>query len=219
MRKRAFPVILALVGFVAWRSLPGQVAHQHHPAESAEEYIKVLEDPSRDEWQKPDLVVDSLGLRLGDEVADLGAGSGYFTIRLARVVGSTGKVYAVDIDPKLLEYIDHRAKEEQLDNIQTILADPNDPKLGSNSVDLIFICDVLHHINDRGKYYPLLSRELRPGGRLVNIDFQKRKLPVGPPEEMKIDKKDMIKEVEPQGFQVAREFDFLKYQYFLIFER
>lgn len=219
MRKRAFPVILAMVGFMAWRSLSGQVAHQHHPPESAEEYIKALEDPGRDEWQKPDLVVDSLGLKLGDEVADLGAGSGYFTIRLARVVGPAGKVYAVDVDPKLLEYIDRRAKEEQLENIQTILADPNDPKLGSNSVDLIFICDVLHHINDRAKYYPLLSRALRPSGRLVNIDFHKRKLPVGPPEEMKIDRKEVIKEVEPEGFNLAKEFDFLKYQYFLIFER
>jgi len=219
MRKRAFLAILAMVGFMAWRSLPAQVAHQHHPAQSADEYIKALEDPSRDEWQKPDLVVDSLGLKLGDEVADLGAGSGYFTIRLAREVGATGKVYAVDLDPKLLEFIERRAKEEQLDNIQTILADPNDPKLGSNSVDLIFICDVLHHINDRARYYPLLSRALRPSGRLVNIDFHKRKLPVGPPEEMKIDRKEMIKEVEPAGFNLVKEFDFLKYQYFLVFER
>ena len=163
--------------------------------------------------------MESLGLKLGDEVADLGAGSGYFTIRLAREVGATGKVYAVDLDPKMLEHIDRRAKEEQLENIQTILADPNDPKLGSNSVDLIFICDVLHHINDRAKYYPLLSRALRPSGRLVNIDFHKRKLPVGPPEEMKIEKKEMIKEAEAQGFQLARELEILKYQYFLVFER
>ena len=219
MRKRVFPIIVAMVGFLAWRSLPAQVAHQHHPPQSADEYIKALEDPSRDEWQKPNLVVDSLALKLGDEVADLGAGSGYFTIRLAREVGATGKVYAVDLDPKLLEHIDRRAKEEQLENIQTILADPNDPKLGSNSVDLIFICDVLHHINDRAKYYPLLSRALRPSGRLVNIDFHKRKLPVGPPEERKIDKKDMIKEIEAQGFQLAKDLDILKYQYFLVFER
>ena len=219
MWKRAFPVILAMIGFMAWQSVSGQVAHQHHPPQSAEEYIKALEDPSRDEWQKPDEVVDSLGLKLGDEVADLGAGSGYFTIRLAREVGATGKVYAVDLDPKLLEYIEKRAKEEQLENIQTILADPDDPKLGSNSVDLIFICDVLHHINDRAKYYPLLFRALRPSGRLVNVDFHKRKLPVGPPEEMKIDKKDMIKEAVGQGFQLARELEILKYQYFLVFER
>jgi ubiquinone/menaquinone biosynthesis C-methylase UbiE len=199
--------------------MAAQVEHQHHPPQSADEYIKVLEDPSRDEWQKPDLVVESLGLRPGDEVADVGAGSGYFTIRLAREVGPTGKVYAVDIDPQLLASLERRAKEEQLENIQTILADRNDPELGSNSVDMIFICDVLHHISGRDKYYPLLARALRPSGRLVNIDFHKRKLPVGPPEEMKIDRKAMIKEVEPAGFQLVKEFEFLKYQYFLIFER
>ena len=218
MRKRVLLVALAACGLLGWRFLPAQVAHQQHPPESTSEYIKALEDPGRDEWQKPDLVVDTLGLRLGDEVADLGAGSGYFTIRMAHVVGPAGKVYAVDIDPKMLENIERRAKEEQLDNIQTILADPHDPKLGSNSVDLIFICDVLHHIADRDKYYPLLARALRPSGRLVNIDFHKRKLPVGPPETMKIDKKDMIKEVEPAGFRLAKEFEFLKYQYFLVFE-
>ncbi|MFB3923954.1 MAG: class I SAM-dependent methyltransferase [Terriglobia bacterium] len=219
MRKRWFAVVLTLAGFAAWQALPAQVEHQHHPPHSAEDYIKVLEDPGRDEWQRPDEVVDSLGLRLGDEVADLGAGSGYFTIRLAHAVGQSGKVYAVDVDPKLLEYIERRAQEEKLENIQTILADPNDPKLGSNSVDLIFICDVLHHLNDRDKYYPQLLRALRPSGRLVDIDFHKRKLPVGPPEEMKIDRKDVIKEFEGQGLQLARELDFLKYQYFLIFER
>ncbi|MBZ5545936.1 MAG: class I SAM-dependent methyltransferase [Acidobacteriia bacterium] len=190
---------------------------QHHPPESTGEYIKALEDPGRDAWQQPDLVIENLGLHTGDEVADLGAGSGYFTVRLAREVGPSGKVYAVDIDRKMLDYIERRAQEEKLDNIQTILADPNDPKLGSQSVDLIFICDVLHHIQDRDKYYPKLYRALRPGGRLVNVDFQKRKLPLGPPLEMKIDKKDSIKEIEAAGFHFEKEFDFLKYQYFLVF--
>jgi ubiquinone/menaquinone biosynthesis C-methylase UbiE len=157
-------------------------------------------------------------LHPGDEVADLGAGSGYFTIRLAREVGPAGKVYAVDIDPQMLDYIDRRAEEEKLDNVQTILADPDDPKLGSQSVDLIFICDVLHHFHDRAGYFPKLYRALRPGGRLVNIDFQKRKLPLGPPVEMKIEKKDCIKEFETAGFRFVREFDFLTYQYFLVFE-
>ena len=195
-----------------------QVAHQQHPPQSTDACIQALEDPGRDEWQRPDDVVDRLGLRQGDEVADLGAGSGYFTMRLAHAVGPAGKVYAADVDPKMLDYITQRAQKEQLDNIQTILADPNDPKLGSRSVDMIFICDTLHHIANRSKYYPLLVRALRPGGRLVNIDFQKRKLPVGPPEEMKIDKKACIKEIEAAGFHFVEEPDILKYQYFLVFE-
>jgi arsenite methyltransferase len=215
-RVRVFSVFLLLA---AWQLLAAQtVNQQHHPPLNASEYIKVLEDPARDAWQQPDQVIENLGLHLGDEVADLGAGSGYFTIRLAREVGESGKVYAVDIDQMMLDYIDQRAQEEKLDNIQTILADPDDPKLGSHSVDLIFICDVLHHIHERDKYYPKLYRALRLGGRLVDIDFQKRKLPVGPPVEMKIDKKDCIKEIEAAGFHFEQEFDFLKYQYFLVFE-
>jgi ubiquinone/menaquinone biosynthesis C-methylase UbiE len=208
-------LLLATCGWI----VRAQVAVQHHPPESAEAYIKVLEDPGRDEWQRPDVVVDRLDLRQGDEVADIGAGSGYFTVRLARVVGPQGKVYAVDIDQKLLDYINARAEKEHLDNIQTILADPKDPNLGSASVDMIFICDTLHHIEHRNAYYQLLLRALRPSGRLVNIDFQKRSLPVGPPVEMKIDRKACIKEVEAAGFHLLRDIQFLKYQYFLIFER
>ncbi len=197
---------------------PAQEPQHQHPQQATDAYIQRLEDPARNEWQQPDLVIESLGLRAGDEVAEVGAGSGYFTIRLAREVGSSGKVYAVDMDQKMLDYIEQRAENEDLENIQTILADPNEPKLGSASVDLIFICNTLHHIKSRDKYYPLLLRALRPGGRLINIDFEKRNLPVGPPEEMKISKKDCIKEIEAGGFHLEKELDFLKYQYFLIFE-
>jgi ubiquinone/menaquinone biosynthesis C-methylase UbiE len=196
-----------------------QVAHKHHPPESASAYIKALEDPGRDKWQNPRRVAVELGLKPGDIVADLGAGSGYFTVRFARAVGLSGKVYAVDIDRGMLAYVERRAKEEHLENVQTILADPHDPKLPPSSVDLIFICDTLHHIAQREKYYPLLARALKPGGRLVNIDFEKRDLPVGPALEMKIAKPDMIKEAQPAGFRLVREFDFLEYQYFLVFQR
>ena len=196
-----------------------QVAHQHHPPGSANEYIRSLEDPGRDEWQKPEEVVEKLTLQPGNSVVDIGAGSGYFTVRFARAVGPTGKVYAVDIDREMLAYVKNRAEKEHLQNIQTVLADAHDPKLAPSSTDLIFICDTLHHISGRAKYYPLLAHALRPGGRLVNIDFEKRDLPLGPPLSMKIDKGDMAKEAEAGGFRFSQEFDFLKYQYFLVFSR
>ena len=220
MSKRAAWLIgLAFLGF-GWRAAVGQTENQqHHPPESTAAYVQALEDPGRAEWQQPDDVINRLNLKAGDEVADLGAGSGYFTLRLAREVGQTGRVYAVDTNPEMLKYVEKRAEEEKLDNIQTILADPNDPKLGSESVDLIFICDVLHHISNREQYYPLLARALRLGGQLVDVDFYKRKLPVGPPPEMKIDKKDVIKEIESAGFDLVNDYGFLKYQYFLVFEK
>lgn len=201
--------------------LTGQEGHQHgpHAHGSNDAYIRALEDPSREEWQQPDHVVQMLNVHPSEEVADLGAGSGYFSIRLAHEVGPAGRVYAVDVDREMLAHIERRAEEEGLQNIETIRSDPDDPKLGSRSVDLIFICNVLHHIENRAAYYPLLLRALRPGGRLVNIDFHKRDLPFGPPLEMKIDKKDCIREVESAGFRLVEDLDFLEYQYFLIFER
>ena len=219
MPKRTYLVVVAAAVALGGLALFALAAYQHHPPESASEYIKSLEDPGRDAWQQPEAVIDSLGIRLGDDVADLGAGSGYFTLRLAEAVGPTGNVYAVDVDPQMLEYIERRAQEKQLDNIQTILAEPHDPKLGSASVDLIFTCITLHHISDRGKYYPLLAQALKPGGRLVNVDFEKRPSPVGPSLEMRLARKDVIKELEAAGFRLIKEYDLLKYQYFLVFER
>ena len=212
-------LLLAVLALLPAQWVVAQAVHQHHPPESASAYIKALEDPERDGWQQPARVIAALGLKPGDIVADLGAGSGYFTVRLARIVSPGGKVYAVDVDRQLLEYIGRRAKEEHLQNIQPILADPHDPRLPPSSVDVIFICDTLHHISERPTYYPLLARALKPGGRLVNIDFQKQTLPVGPPVEMKISKQAMIEEVRPAGFHLLKEYDFLKYQYFLVLTR
>jgi ubiquinone/menaquinone biosynthesis C-methylase UbiE len=217
MAKKLMGIMLLSFGLTI--GLPAQVEHQHHPPQSASEYIRVLEDPSRDAWQKPEEVVAKLGLKPGEAVADIGAGSGYFSVRLARAVGPSGKVYAVDIDAAMLKYLEQRAKGEQLGNIQTVLSDPHDPKLAPASVDLIFICDTLHHISERDKYFPLLARALKPGGRLVDVDFHKRPLPLGPPVEMKIARPAVIDEVKSAGFHLVKDYEFLPYQYFLIFQR
>jgi ubiquinone/menaquinone biosynthesis C-methylase UbiE len=215
-RRLAWFITGVVIACAAAAQVPQQ---QHHPPESTSAYIRALEDPGRIEWQKPDEVVEKLGLKAGEAVADLGAGSGYFTLRFAQAVGPAGRVYAVDISPGMLDYLEGHAKEARLENIQPILAEPHDPKLPASSVDLIFICDTLHHISDRAAYYPLLARALRPGGRLIDIDFYKKPLPVGPPVTMKIAKEEMIEEVKPAGFHLVKEFDFLPYQYFLVFQR
>ena len=206
-----------LAGWLVWAGLLG--CQEHNPPATSNSYIQHLEDPSRAAWQKPEEVVRVLNLKSGENIADIGAGSGYFTVRFARKVGPAGIVYAVDIDREMLAYIEERARQENLQNIQTILADPHDPELAPASVDLIFICATLHHVNDRAKYYPLLAQALRPGGKVVNIDFQKRPLPVGPSLEMKIARPDVLNEFTAAGFHLAGEFDFLPYQYFLVFER
>lgn len=205
-------------GWVGW----GQTQHQdhqgHHVPRTAEQWVKSLENPERDAWQLPEKVVEALALAPGSAVADIGAGSGYFAVRFARAVGPQGTVVAADIDEGLIEYLGNRAAKEGLENLRPLHGKPDDPLLSPASVDLIFICDVVHHIENRGPYYAKLARALRPGGRLAIVDFYKRELPVGPGPAMKIAKPDMIAELEQAGFALREEFDFLPHQYFLIFE-
>ncbi len=200
-------MLAGVAAVAAW----GQVAHQHHPP-SSEEYVRVLEDPQRDAWQKPHEVVMALGLKTTETVADIGAGSGYFTRRFAM---HAGKVYAVDIDAKLLE----AAMKDAPKNVEAVLATPDDPMLPAASVDTIFFCDVLHHIDGRAAYYPKLAKALKPGGRIVAIEFYKKPLPLGPPESMKISEEELVAELKAAGFRKTNSFDFLPYQYFMVFER
>ena len=188
-----------------------QVPHQHHPPNSGE-YAKVLEDPARDEWQKPREVVEALGLKPAETIADIGAGTGYFSRRFAHHAAT---VYAVDIDAKLLAI----AANSGAKNLTAILAAPDDPRLPDASVDTIFFCDVLHHIDNRPAYYAKLAKALKPGGRIVMIDFFKKELPIGPPVAMKLSEDEVIGEMKPAGFKLAKRVELLKYQYFLIFER
>jgi len=191
---------------------------KHHTPHSAEDYLRHLEDPARDEWQKPGQVVEALGLQPGWTVADIGAGSGYFALRFAPVVGAEGEVLAVDIDPKLLEHVSKRAGEQGFFNVHPIQGAPDNPRLAPQSVNVFFLCDVIHHIEKRQDYYKHMARALRPGGRVAVVDFHKRPLPVGPKPEMKIDREEMIREFESAGFRLAGEHAFLPHQYFLVFE-
>jgi ubiquinone/menaquinone biosynthesis C-methylase UbiE len=188
----------------------GQVPHQHHPPSSGE-YAKVLEDPSRDEWQKPHEVVMALDLKSTDAIADIGAGTGYFARRFAL---HAGKVYAVDIDEKLLAIAGRDAPA----NLTTVLAAPDDPRLPERSVDIVVFCDVLHHIENRASYYRKLARILKPGGRIVVIDFYEKSLPVGPPPSMKLSSEKVIAELRDAGFALVKRLDTLPYQYYLFFE-
>jgi ubiquinone/menaquinone biosynthesis C-methylase UbiE len=177
----------------------------------------MLEDPSRDAYQKPAEVVAALGLKPGEVVADIGAGSGYFTVRLARAVGERGWVFGVDISPELIVHLNLRLRDAGVPNVRTILSAPDDPLLPEASVDVFFICDTWHHIDERTKYLGLMKRMLRPAGRIAIVDFHKRPLPLGPPLEMKIAREEVVKEMEAAGLRLSAEHTFLPYQYFLVF--
>ena len=189
--------------------------HRRHADPTA--YMASLEDPARDAYQKPDAVVEALRLQSGQAVADVGAGTGYFSIRLAHAVGERGRVYAVDVSPDMVRHLNRRVRDAGIANVVSVLAPEDDPLLREGSVDLVFICNVWHHIEDQEGYLQHLQRALRPGGRLVMIDFEKRELPVGPPVAMKIAREDLIAQLEKSGWAVAREHDILPYQFFLEF--
>jgi ubiquinone/menaquinone biosynthesis C-methylase UbiE len=180
-------------------------------------YIAMLEDPKRDAYQKPQEVLIALGLKEGEVVADIGAGSGYFSFRFAGRVGDTGRVYAVDIDPDMVLHMNRRVRDLGLKNVVTVLSAADDPLLPDGSMDRFFICDTWHHIENQAKYLGLIKKMLKPGGLVVMIDFHKKELPVGPPLEMKIAREDLVRQMEAHGFRLLKEHTFLPYQYFLVF--
>jgi ubiquinone/menaquinone biosynthesis C-methylase UbiE len=197
---------------------PQQHAHvPGHSFEDTERWVAEFESPERDKRQKPDEVVTALKLRSSDRIADIGAGTGYFTRRFAKAAPG-GTVYAVDLEPNMLRYIAKRATTEGQKNIVPVLALPESPMLPPGSVDVIFICNTIHHIENRDAYYAKLRESLAPGGRLVIVDFRKdAELEEGPPKEMRLDRKELEGELARAGFRLSEEHGFLPDQYFVVF--
>jgi arsenite methyltransferase len=171
---------------------------------------------NRDQWQQRDRVIQSLRIRPGDRVADIGSGGGYFVFALAKAVGPDGKVYAVDVDPTMNDLVAERAKKERTGNVEVILAKPDDPILPLAGVDLIFTSNTYHHIDNRVGYLTNLRKYLRPNGRIAIVEFDRRGWFQGlwkhytPSEFIK-------KEMEQAGYSLQQEFNFLDRQSFLIF--
>ncbi len=178
-------------------------------------YFAELEAPDRALWQRPERVVATLRLRPGMTIADVGAGTGYFARRFAAAVGARGRVLALDTEQDMLDELRRRAPEAA--NIEPRRVAPGDPGLAPASVDLVFVCNTGHHLPDRVRYYARLRRALRRHGRLVLVDFYRRKLPVGPPVEEKVSRAETLREAGAAGFRLRASHDFLPYQYFLEF--
>jgi arsenite methyltransferase len=189
--------------------------HQLHRDSTA--YIGILEDPQRDVYQKPHEVLTALAIKPGEVIADVGAGSGYFTFRLAHHMGDKGKIYAVDVSPDMILHLNRRIRELKAMNVSSILADPDDPLLAEVSVNRFFFANSWHHIENQTKYLSLIKKILKPGGEVIMIDFHKKEIPVGPPMQMKIARDDLVKQMEKNGFRITKEHTFLPYQYFLVF--
>jgi len=199
--------------------LPGfaaaQPPHSHqHSFSDAEKWAHVFDDPERDAWQKPHAVIQALALKPAARVADLGAGTGYFSARLASMLPQ-GRVYAVDIEPDMVRYLEARAKRENLRNLIAVEGAPDNPRL-PEKVDLILLVDVYHHIEDRARYFRVLRGALRPGGRIAIIDFTLDS-PQGPPRAARVAPETVKAEMRAAGHALAAEHRFLPHQYFLVF--
>lgn len=194
-----------------------QAPHSHqHSFGDADKWAKVFDDPERDAWQKPHEVIEALALKPDAAVADLGAGTGYFAMRLAHMV-SKGRVYGVDLEPDMVKYLAERAKKEGLKNLSAVQGTPSDAKLPAK-VDLVLLVDVYHHIGKREAYFGKLASALKPGGRVAVIDFNASSK-VGPPVRERMTAEQVQAEMGKAAYRLAAHHDFLPNQYFLVFER
>jgi ubiquinone/menaquinone biosynthesis C-methylase UbiE len=191
----------------------------HHAFDDIEEWVARFDDPERDGWQKPAQLVQALEIKAGSVLADIGAGTGYFAVHLAAATGPDGLVYAVDVEPAMVEYLKTRAEKEQLPNIRPVLTPADEPGLPATGVDLVLICNTWHHIDDRLNYLKKLGASVRDGGRVVIVDFKEGDLPVGPPADRKLTREAVIAEFKEGGWRLASEIDLLPYQYTLEFKR
>ena len=210
----AIPILVACFAAIA-PPAGAQTPHTHeHSFSGAAQWASVFDDPARDAWQKPHEVIGSLGLRPDAVVADLGAGTGYFSVRLAHMVPG-GKVFAVDTEPDMVKYLAERAAKSGLTNLVAVQGMPTGPNL-PEKVDLVLLVDVFHHIDDRVRYFRDLRASLNAGGRIAIIDFRADS-PIGPPVPARLAPAQVISEMTQAGYVLDKTPDFLPNQYFVIF--
>ena len=210
MRLAPIVVLAACAGLAI-----AQAPHTHeHAFGDADKWAEVFDDPKRDGWQKPHEVIQALALKPDAIVADIGAGTGYFSVRFAHLL-QKGKVYAVDVEPDMVRHLAARAKREQLPNLVAVQAAPADAKL-PEKVDLALFVDTYHHIDDRTGYFNRLKNSLAPQGRIAIIDFTMDS-EIGPPPRARIEPEQVKRELARAGYKLADEHLFLPNQYFLVF--
>lgn len=199
---------------------PGAHGHHgaHHGFSDVERFARIFDDPGRDAWQRPDEVVRLLELEPGMTVADLGAGTGYFLPHLAEAVGPEGRVLALDVEANMVAHMERRIGEAGMTNVEARQVAPDDPGLAPESVDRILIVDTWHHIDDRERYAARLAAALRPGGRVVVVDFTPES-PHGPPPPMRIAAPRVVAELTAAGLTAQTVDESLPYQYVVRAER
>jgi ubiquinone/menaquinone biosynthesis C-methylase UbiE len=186
---------------------------------SAEEWIKRLDRPERVASLKIEEILAKLQLQQGDVVADIGAGAGIFSVPLAKRVSPGGKVYAVEIDQALLDYINKKTMEQNVKNVVTVLGKFEDPSLPASDVDLAFFHDVLHHIKDRAGYLKKLAPYLKPSGRIALIELDPKKGGHKDDPALQVTKEQVMVWMADSGFKPVAEFDLFDDKWFTVYAR
>ena len=224
MKSLAFCIMLfvyAFLGNPAWGQQHGHGQAERRGPSDIQQYIEALEKPQRDRDQKPDEVIKALQVDEYMTIADIGAGSGYFTRKFVWAVQDKGMVYAVDIEPEMLKYNEEMVEHLHTPyNAQFILAKPEDPLLPRRAMNLVFLCNTYHHLSMRSDYFGRVRESLKPGGRVAIIDFyhDERSGEIGFPKEHLVSRDTVIHEMRQAGYKLTREHTFLDRQYFLEFQ-
>jgi predicted methyltransferase len=195
---------------------PTTIDHQGHRIFNAN-YLFYLETERRDNWQKPVEVLNALEISNKAVVADIGAGGGYFTEKFSKYLDLSGHVYATDVQDVMLEKLKERVAKRQLNNVEVIRGEFDDPMLPEASCDLVFFSSVYKEIDGRIDYMKKIKTALKPGGRVAIIEFLPGLMTPGPPMEMRLQPEQVIQELSAAGFTLVKSYDFLPREYFLIF--
>jgi ubiquinone/menaquinone biosynthesis C-methylase UbiE len=208
-----------LVAVAALALLLPPAADAQLASRPAEEWVKVLETPERLAGLRIDEVVAAMKLRPGDVVADLGAGSGPFIVPFARAVSAKGTVYAVDIDKEFFPYIQSKAKQAGVTNVRTLLGEFTDPKLPAADVDVAFLHDVLHHIENPAAYLKAATRYLKPSGRLVIVDYNPAQSPHQGQASLQVSKTQAAEWLAAAGFKPVEDVGLFTDKWFVVYGR
>ena len=188
---------------------------RHHSRfDDPRKWSATFDDPERDKWQMPDRIIAALELRPSDLVADIGAGTGYLAVRIARQLKS-GTVFAVDVEPNMVKHLAERAQANGIANLRAVVGSETSPKL-PEPVDVAILLNVYHHLSERTDYFKRLHLSLKPGGRVAIIDFRPE-LPAGAPKHMRLPADRIRSEMTAAGYVPAGSHDFLPRQNFLLF--
>jgi ubiquinone/menaquinone biosynthesis C-methylase UbiE len=212
--KQLLKLLTVVLAFAAGEPASAQLASR-----PAEEWGKVLDQPARLEGLKISEVITRLGVKPGQIVADLGAGTGVFSVPFGKAVAPNGRVYAVEIDKGFLPIIESRAKEGNVANVRPVLGEFTDPKLPSQDVDLAFMHDVLHHVEDRAGYLKSAARYVKPGGRFAIIDFRADQSPHRNEPNLVVSEEQVTAWMKAAGFSRVERLDLFPEKYVLVFSR